>query len=80
MALIFVALSRSAKQILNGGAEFIRRCFDEVDMELLGFDGACWILQNFSTLQAADGGAFCRRCRSKTRVFPIFEFSTDQCD
>jgi hypothetical protein len=50
MASIFTALSRSAEQLLNGGAKFIIRCFDEVDMELLGFGGARWILQNFPTL------------------------------
>jgi hypothetical protein len=53
MALIFAALSRSVEQLLNGGAKFIIRCFDEVDMDLLGFGGARWILQNFPTLQAA---------------------------
>ncbi len=72
MASIFAALSRSVEQLLNGGAEFIIRCFDEVDMELFGSGGAHWILQNFPTLQAARGGAFCRRCQSENWGFACF--------
>ena len=72
MASIFATLSRSVEQLLNGGAEFIIRCFDEVDMELLGFGDTRWILQNFPTLQAARGGAFCRECRSENWGFADF--------
>uniref|UniRef100_A0A2N9J9S1 Uncharacterized protein n=1 Tax=Fagus sylvatica TaxID=28930 RepID=A0A2N9J9S1_FAGSY len=52
-------------QWLDGLARSRLINIESKNMELLGSDDTCWILQNFPTLQVADGGAFCRRCRSE---------------
>ena len=58
---------------MDGGAEFIRRCFDEVDMELLGFSSA----RRYRPRVAA---RFVEDADRKIGVLLIFEFSIDLCD